>query len=92
MYKDLREKYLKSALISAGVLVLIWLITLIPIKNTNLEITAFDVGNADCFLIKSPADDYIMVDTGKSGYNGGKSQAEMILMKLAYKLSWEEKK
>ena len=59
----------------------IWLITLIPIRNSNLEITAFDVGNADCFLIKTPKNEYIMIDTGKSGYGGGKSQAEFIVLK-----------
>ena len=42
---------------------------------------AFDVGNADSFLIKTPANEYIMIDTAKSGYNGGKSQAEMLILK-----------
>ena len=81
LYKEIREKYLKKLLISAGALILIWLITLIPIKNHYLEITAFDVGNADCFMIKTPDNAYVMIDTGKSGYNGGKSQAEIIVLK-----------
>ena len=50
-------------------------------NQINLEIITFDVGNADCFLIKSPNNDYIMIDTGKSGYKGGKSQAEIIMLK-----------
>lgn len=81
LYKDLREKYFKKSLLSAGILLIIWFITLIPISNRSLEITAFDVGNADCFLIKTPENKYIMIDTGKTGYNGGKSQAEIIVLK-----------
>ena len=49
--------------------------------NQNLEITAFDVGNADAFLIKTPQNKYIMIDTAKSGFNGGKSQAEFTILK-----------
>ena len=80
-YKELRDKYLKNILISLGVSVCLLCITLIPIKNSNLEILAFDVGNADCFLIKTPSNRYIMIDTAKSGYAGGKSQAEIIVLK-----------
>jgi competence protein ComEC len=39
------------------------------------------VKNADAFLIKTPQNKYFMVDTGKSGYNGGKSQADFIILK-----------
>ena len=53
----------------------------ISIPNKNLEITAFDIGNADSFMIKTPDNKYIMIDTGKAGYNGGKSQAKMIILK-----------
>ncbi len=80
-YKDFREKYLKPTLIAFTILFSIWLISLIPIRNSNLEIITFDVGNADCFLIKTPKNEYIMIDTGKTGYNGGKSQAEIIVLK-----------
>jgi len=79
--KELREKYLYKILVSLVVLISIWLLSLIPIKNSNLEITAFDVGNADCFLIKTPENEYAMIDTGKFGYKGGKSQAEVIVLK-----------
>lgn len=81
MLKEYREKYLKPLSIAFYTMLLILLITFIPIKNSNLEITAFDVGNADCFLIKTPKNEYIMIDTGKNGYNGGKSQAEIIVLK-----------
>ena len=53
----------------------------IKIPNNNFEVIAFDVGNADAFLLKTPANKYYMVDTGRSGYNGSKSQAEIIILK-----------
>jgi competence protein ComEC len=54
---------------------------MINIPNRNLEIIAFDVQNADAFLIKTPKNKYFMIDTGKAPYNGGKSQAEIIITK-----------
>ena len=81
LYKEIREKHFKKLLKGICILILILFVTLIPIRNNNLEITAFDVGNADCFLIKAPNNEYLMIDTGKSGYNGGKSQAEIIVLK-----------
>ena len=48
-------------------------------KN-NLEIIMFDVENADCFLIKTPKNKYIMIDTGKKSYRG-LSSAEVIINK-----------
>ena len=62
-------------------LLLVLFISTISIPNKNLEIVAFDVQNADAFLIKSPMNKYFMIDTGKSAYNGGKSQAEVIILK-----------
>ena len=79
--KEIREKYFKKLILSIITLFLILLFSLIPVRNNNLEIIAFDVGNADSFLIKTPSNEYIMIDTGKSGYKGGKSQAEIVLLK-----------
>ena len=81
LYKEFGKKHLKALLTTFSALLIIWLVTLIPIKNSNLEILTFDVGNADCFLIKTPTNEYIMIDTGKSGYQGSKSQAEIIVLK-----------
>jgi competence protein ComEC len=81
LYKDFRHKYKKTLLISLTILITIWSLTLLPIKPSNIEITTFDVGNADCFLIKTIKNEYIIIDTGKAGYKGGKSQAEIILLK-----------
>lgn len=79
--KDIRAKFLNSLRITLPALILILLISAIPVRNNNLEITAFDVGNADSFLIKTPDNKYLMIDTAKNGYNGGKSQAEMVILK-----------
>ncbi len=56
-------------------------LSMINIPNHNLEIITFDVQNADAFLIKTPKNKYFIIDTGKSAYNGGKSQAEVIILK-----------
>ena len=79
--KEIREKYFKKLLSSLFIALGILLISIIPLQNNDLEILAFDVGNADSFLIKTPNKKYIMIDTAKSGYNGGKSQAEMLILK-----------
>ena len=76
-----RGKYLKQLKICLFTLLSILLLSTISIPNHNLEITAFDVGNADAFMIKTTDNKYLMIDTGKAGYNSGKSQAEMLILK-----------
>jgi competence protein ComEC len=51
-----------------------------PISK-DLEIIAFDVQNADAFLIKTPENKYFMIDTGKAPYDSGNSQAKIIMLK-----------
>jgi len=79
--KELREKFLNILKYTLPALITVLVVSTISIPNHNLEITAFDVGNADSFMIKTPDDKYMMIDTGKSGYNGGKSQAEILILK-----------
>lgn len=55
------------------------LCTFIRFKNDNFEITVFDVGNADAFLIKTPKDKHILIDTGRIPYNGVSSAKRVIL-------------
>lgn len=81
LYKELRERFIKFLIIFFTTFLFLWIVSLIPIRNSDLEIMTFDVGNADCFLIKTPTNEYIMIDTGKSGYSGGKSQAEYIVLR-----------
>lgn len=56
-------------------------VSIIPVRNNNLEILAFDVQNADAFLLKTPKNKYFIIDTGKSAYNNGSSQAKVIIIK-----------
>ena len=79
--KNIREKYLNFLKVTIGIMLLLLFLSMLSFPNKNLEITAFDVGNADAFLIKTPDNKYVMIDTGKSGYNGGKSQAEILISK-----------
>ena len=60
---------------------IILILTLINIPTKNLEIIAFDVQNADCFLIKTPQNKYFIIDTGRAGYKGSKAQANSIIIK-----------
>ncbi|MBR1424193.1 DNA internalization-related competence protein ComEC/Rec2 [bacterium] len=50
-------------------------------ESKNLEIIAFDVQNADSFLIKTPQNKYFFIDTGKKAYQSGNSQAKIIMLK-----------
>jgi len=71
----------KNAIISVIFLLIFLPVTCINIPSKNMELIAFDVQNADAFLIKTPKNKYFMIDTGKSGYNGGNSQAVTIMIK-----------
>lgn len=73
--------YSKKTLALALSLVLILGLSTINIPNKNLEIITFSLQNADSFLIKTPQNKYFIIDTAKSGYHGGKSQAEIIILK-----------
>ena len=72
------DKILKS--IIALSLVLAFSAT-IKLPNNNFEVISFDVGNADAFLLKTPNNRRFIIDTGKPAYDGGKSQADIILLK-----------
>lgn len=62
-------------------IIAILLLSTVSVPSGKLEVLMFDVGNADSFLIKTPKDKYILIDTGKLPYAKGKSQAEMIVRK-----------
>lgn len=51
--------------------------------NNNYEIIAFDVGNADNFLIKTPKNKYIMIDAAKLPYRGV-SGAKRVTLEYLY--------
>ena len=79
--KNIREKYFNLLKATFGIMLVLLFLSMLSFPNKNLEITAFDVGNADAFLVKTPENKYMMIDTGKSAYNGGKSQAEILILK-----------
>lgn len=74
------DKY-KKAIICVLSVSLVLLITTVKPVSHNLEIIAFDVQNADSFLIKTPENKYFMIDTGKAPYESGNSQAKIIMLK-----------
>lgn len=70
----------KLFILTATSLIILGL-SLVSVPNQKLETIAFDVQNADAFLIKTPQDKYFIIDSAKTGYNGGKTQAKMIILK-----------
>lgn len=76
-----KSGFIKRLTLSAVILGVILLISTINIPSKDLEIITFDVQNADAFLIKSPKNKYFIIDTGKSAYKGGSSQAKVIILK-----------
>ena len=74
------DKYKKAVVVAVFVALVLGCSNLKPISK-DLEIIAFDVQNADSFLIKTPANKYFMIDTGKAPYESGNSQAKIIMLK-----------
>lgn len=74
------NKY-KYAIITLFSISLILGVTFIKPASHELEIIAFDVQNADSFLIKTPENKYFMIDTGKAPFDSGNSQAKIIMLK-----------
>lgn len=72
----------KKVIITVACLLLVLLISCLHLSDKKLETIAFDVQNADAFLLKTPQDKYFLIDSGKMAYKGGKTQAQMII--LAY--------
>ena len=82
----LKVKFVDSKAIKIFYTLLLVLgLSTINIPNQNLEIIAFDVQNGDAFLLKTPQNKYVIIDTGKSGYNGSPSKAKMIILKYLAK-------
>jgi len=77
----IKKIFCKKFIFWFGVLLVFLFVSFIRIGNNGLEVIFFDVQNADCALLKTPSGRYFMIDTGKAGYAGGKSQAEFIVTK-----------
>lgn len=69
---NIKNNFSKKYISSFVVLFIVFLLSFINLDyfKNNLEIIAFDVQNADSFLIKTPNKKYIMIDTGKKTYRG----------------------
>ena len=73
---------LSKKIVAFGILSAIFLgLSMINVVPHDLEIIAFDVQNADCFLIKTPENKYFIIDTGRAGFRGSKAQANSIIIK-----------
>lgn len=70
----------KKVIITVAFLLLVLLVSCLHLPDKKLETITFDVQNADAFLIKTPQDRYFIIDSGKMGYKGGKTQAQMIIL------------
>lgn len=74
------DKY-KNALVALLCCSVVLGIMNIRVISKDLEIIAFDVQNADSFMIKTPQNKYFFIDTGKKAYKSGNSQAKIIMLK-----------
>lgn len=77
----LKNGFTKKGIVWTFVMIAILCFSTINIPNKNLEIISFDVQNADAFLVKTPQNKYFIIDTGKSAYKSGTSQAKVIMVK-----------
>lgn len=81
----LRNKFRnKKLLYTFAVLILVCCLSFVKIPSKSMDIIVFDVGNADSFLIKTPKNKYIMIDTAHGRYEGSNatfSQADSIMNK-----------
>lgn len=74
------DKYKKAIIVAISILSVLLLVGIRPVSN-DLEVIAFDVQNADSFMVKTPLKKYFFIDTGKSPYKSGNSQAKIIMLK-----------
>ncbi len=77
----IKRGFSKKLLITGITLLVMVCLTFVKIPNHDLELIAFDVQNADCFLVKTPQNDYYVIDTGKFPYTSKNPQAAMTIGK-----------
>lgn len=89
MRRGFKEKKSLVASVILGIVLIVSLLLpvvkpLLSPVSKDCEIIVFDVGNADSFLIKTPKNKYIMIDTAHGIFKGSKatfSQANAIMGK-----------
>lgn len=70
----------KKIFISVISLSIILSLSFLKFDKKQLEVVFFDVGNGDCFLIKTDDKKYILIDTAKEGYKKSPSVAKFVLI------------
>lgn len=70
----------KKIIFTTSLLSIILITSCLHFPDKKLEMIAFDVQNADAFLVKTPQNKYFIIDSGKMSYKGGKTQAKMIIL------------
>ncbi len=71
----------KKLYLILSILVIFFISTLIKIPQNDFQMMFFSVGNADAILLKSPKNEYFLIDTGKLNYLSLNSQAKFIIIK-----------
>lgn len=79
---SLNSEQKKKMIIATSLLSCMLIFSFLKFPDNNLETIVFSVGNADAFLVKTPKNKYFLIDSGKISYQGGRTQAQMII--LAY--------
>ena len=70
----------KKVIFATASVFMVLIASCLHLPDNKLETIAFDVQNADAFLIKTPQDKYFLIDSGKAGYNGGNTLAKLIIL------------
>ena len=78
---SIKTSFSKKINIVCLVCLILLTLSMVSVPTKDLQIIAFDVQNADCFLVKTPQNKYFIIDTGRAGYRGGKAQANSIIIK-----------
>ena len=78
---SIKSGFSKKTLGTTSILAFVLILLMINPPSKDFEVIAFDVQNADAFLLKSPQNKYFIIDTGKAAYKGGSSQAKVIISK-----------
>ena len=78
----IKYSFKKKILICLSILFVLFGLSFIKIPDKNCKILVFSVGNADCFLIKTPKNKHIMIDTARGSIkDGGFSITEAVVSK-----------
>lgn len=75
------KSHTKKIIISFCILSTIFALTFIQIPKNETELMFFSVGNADAIMVKSPKNEYFLIDSGKYNYYASNSQAKNIIIK-----------